>query len=149
MQSWGNDYQLHSIVGNSIDFVWELIAPYLADAVNYSDGKYSLEGVKKMIRDRQAFLFFVSNKTGVMGVLVLRINEYECSRRACLFLLGGKSLDEWMEFFEQIKKWVMQADCDAIELFGRPGWERKLEKFGFEKTHVLLRLNLKEKEHVR
>lgn len=138
------DFQLHCMSGQSVKMVWALIEPYLIEAIKFSDGKYSLPGIEKMLLEKHAILFFVTKENEVHGVLVLKINEYEKSKRACLFLLAGKELHDWICFLETIKKWVKDAGCDALELFGRIGWEKKLNKFGFEKTHVVMRLALKD-----
>ena len=144
MQLLDNGYQLNVIFGYAVEFIWDLVANHLQKGIEYADGKYSLAGIKKMIADKKAFLFYVVKEHYVMSVLVLKINEYECSKRACLFLLAGNDMKEWIGFLEIIKKWVKESGCDAIELFGRPGWEKKLKNKGFEKTHIILRMQLKD-----
>jgi hypothetical protein len=50
---------------------------------------------------------------------------------------AGQNPGHWLGHLDGIATWARAQGCAALELQGRPGWERLLE--GWEKTHVLLR----------
>ncbi len=48
-------------------------------------------------------------------------------------LLAGSNMDQWLEsFFERMQEFGKEWNCKYMDGFGRKGWARKLEQFGFK-----------------
>ena len=135
-------YRIEIATNNVLTHRWNAIEPLLKRALQYSDGKYSLPGIQSLLLNHHAVCWLALENTEIKGVLLTKINEFECSKRASLFMLAGDDLDKLMKLYPTIKNWALRMGCDALELFGRPGWEKKLKKYDFEKTHIVLRATL-------
>ena len=48
---------------------------------------------------------------------------------------GATNSQEWLDIIE---KWAEENDCDSIETYCRKGFIKKLEKFGYSNTYVVL-----------
>lgn len=135
---------LKIICGEAIDMISDLILDKINRAVEYSDEKYSNNDIVNMVKSREATLFYVIENGEIIACLVAKINTYPKSKRCCLFMISGDRIDEWISYLSEIKTWAISQGCDAFELLGRVGWERRLYSLGFEKTHVLLRSKIKD-----
>jgi hypothetical protein len=50
-----------------------------------------------------------------------------------LVTTAGDRLDEWVDELEQaLEVFACDWDCDVIQTRGRPGWFKKLKKYGYE-----------------
>lgn len=111
----------------TFDEEWERCKEYLSDAL--TDG-WTLDAVEHEIRQQRAVLWPMEKSAAVT-----QINEYPNGRVLRLWLAGG-DLDELLKFLPAADAYGKWQGCIAIELEGRPGWERVLP--GYTKRRVVL-----------
>lgn len=129
---------------SEIDFMWPYVLPYLEKGLPYLDGKYDLLDIKKLCLDNAMQLWVIYNEADVevKGIVLTELLTYPQSLRAGIFLVAGDDLDQVMQHLDTIINWARNNNADSIELYGRPGWEKILKKYEFEKTHIAMRLNI-------
>ena len=76
----------------------------------------------------------------IEAVCVTEIVSYPRERRCGLVFCAGDESGRWLHHLDAIADWARGQGCAALELQGRPGWERRLPEW--KKTHVLLRKRL-------
>lgn len=120
------------------------VGGYLEAALAYTDGKYNLQDTLEMILKGMQVLWVVYNeeKEKAIGALVTEILAYPRSKALCIFLLGGENFEQIVTAFPELKEYAVGVGCKTIEFYGRDGWEKTLNPIGFEKTHIVMRLNL-------
>jgi hypothetical protein len=111
----------------SFDDEWERCKPLLADAL--TDG-WTLDAVEREIRAGRAILWPMKR-----SACVTQIHEYPNGRVLRIWLAGGE-LDELMLYLSSADSYARWQGCKAVELEGRPGWERVLT--GYTKRRVVL-----------
>lgn len=134
---------VYGVLSTDIDLVWEQCVPYLKRALEYSDGKYSLESIKKGLESRSMQLW-IYMKGDIKACMVTQIVNYPIKKVCLIMFLGGSLMHEWLRFMTMIEEWSRSNKCDAMEIYGRPGWAKVL---GWEQIHVVIRKNLHESSH--
>lgn len=117
---------------------WQLVVPDLGKAIAHADGRYALEDVLAALlaRDMQLWIAVDSRSMAIAAVCVTEIVNYPQEKRCGLVFCAGRSVERWIRHLDEIEAWAREQECDALELQGRPGWERLLPDW--RKTHVLL-----------
>ena len=47
---------------------------------------------------------------------------------------------------KDIEKFAKEEDCQMMELIARPGWQKILNNYGYQRTHVVLEKKIKKEE---
>lgn len=134
---------VYGVLSSEIDSVWKECVPHLTRALEYSDNKYSLEHIKSSLESRSMQLW-VYLKDDIKACMVTQLVNYPTKRVCLILFLGGSLMHEWVRFMNLIEEWARSNRCEAIEIYGRPGWAKVL---GWEQIHVVLRKNLHESTH--
>jgi len=135
--------RLYGVAPDAVEGLWEQVAPILVKSLKYADSKYSLESIRHALirRDMQLWMYV---RDGIKACGVTQVVKYP-EKKVCVFMFAvGEVLSEWIQFDSLIEEWARDNQCDAIEIYGRPGWEKVL---GWERIHVVIRKNLHESTH--
>lgn len=131
-----------TLVGIPHDLVptlWPKIVGDMERACDRSDARYAAAHVLSALlrRDMQLWLAAGDGENPIEAVCVTEIVAYPREKRCGIVFCAGRNAARWLHHLEAIENWARKQGCAALELQGRPGWERLLE--GWDKTHVLLR----------
>lgn len=124
---------VRGVLAADIDSVWPEVNHLIERALEYADGKMSLEDVYVALRAKEYQLWLAPG-----GVWVTRIIIYPQSKRL-EFLVASGEWDDWDEHGWEVAAWARTLGCDAVELIGRPGWGRKS---GLEEIHRTFRVRI-------
>jgi len=131
--------RLAGVLKENVDKVWPEVEKYLSDAVDYSYGKWSLDFLKDSIKNESHQLYVVIDGD-VKAAIVTSITQCPNTRILSIDFCGGEGARDWATFaVDELAKWGRAIGCSAIEITGRPGWEKLL---GLKKIHVVLRKEL-------
>lgn len=121
------------VLSTQVDSVWPYAEQQIARALEYADGKITVDDVRNGLKSRDYQLWLVPG-----GVWVTRIIRYPQSTRLEILAAAGE-WDDWLKHGHAVADWARQNGCDAVELTGRPGWGRKT---GFEEIHRTFRVRI-------
>src|SRR3990167_913846 len=143
--SFINPYEM-----NYFNHVWHQISPIVTKALPYADGKYTLEDIYINIINKQMQLWVVSGSDeGPYSICITKMVNYPQKKVLNIMFCAGKHLPVWVHYIESLKEFARNNQCDAIEEYGRQGWSRYLEKWGFETLYTVCRYNLTTDEGAR
>lgn len=127
----------------AIDEMWPVVAPLIKKALPYAEGKLDLEDVKKALLSSDMQLWVACDSSGIFAACVTQIIKYPQSDWAVILFVGGIRIHELLNA-QIITDWAKDAGCSHIECWGRPGWERLLNRHGYpvQKIHTVLQLKL-------
>jgi hypothetical protein len=134
---------LQGVLSTHIDKVWDKVKPLLQKALDYSDGKYGLEDVYRALSQREMQLWLVFDERGeICAICITRVICYPREKRAAIVFASGTGVMEWVHHNETIQAWAKSEGCASLEIYGRPGWEKVLAPYGYQKIHTVLKVNL-------
>lgn len=83
-------------------------------------------------------LFIVMDDVGkIIGFASSAMVEYDEVKLLQVRMLAGDFFSEWIdEMHETLEKFARENDCNGLELIGRRGWVRKLERFGWREAFI-------------
>ena len=131
---------------------WPTVAPLLAPAIGFSNGRISLSSVFDWLVDQRYILWLayksyetynLDGQTKISAAFVTRESNYPCRKMLTIDLCGGTDMEQWVSEADRVfRAYAVAAGLDGVELFGRPGWTRALKNLGWTGGTVLLETNL-------
>ena len=116
--------------------------PLLREAVNgYSDNKYSKRSILKKLIDRTAVLWMTLVDGEPLAATVTWMDQYDLTKRLTIAFAGG-DLDALRGLYPHLEDYAKDAGCDAVEVWGRRGWERVGKEYGYDYIHSVVRKKL-------
>ena len=142
--------ELVYIPEDMVDGSWKHFEKDVADALARSNGYALASNIKQWIKDKKMqrwILWDNDNKEApYYGVVVTEILQRPLKRCLNIRIMTGHHREKWQHLIKNIEKFAWDNKCDSMELIARPGWQKVLSRFGYNRTHVLLEKNNKEKK---
>jgi hypothetical protein len=90
------------------------------------------------LMNNQEMLWVVAGDDGkVIGFCSSAFVEYDEVKLLQVRMLAGDFFSEWIEDMHSLlEKFAHENNCDGLELIGRRGWVRKLERFGWREAFI-------------
>lgn len=108
---------------DQIDAVWHEVAPHIQRGLEHGSN-YTLEDVREGLKNKTMQLWTWRDSI-VHAALVTTIQEDDI--KYCLYLaVGGSLMREWLPYQRVIESWAREHGCEEMQIYGRPGWGRKL-----------------------
>ncbi len=124
---------------------WDDIVPLLDKAMEYEDGKYSVDDVRDFVADNKAQVWVAIQSSHVLGVAVTQVVDYPQKSMLLILCLAGKYFDLWDNIVrDHLVPYAIGYDCDGIEFYGRKGWIRRAAHLGFVPVHHVYELKIKD-----
>ena len=114
---------------------WPTVEPLVLRALEHDDGCHTAASIRKALAAGKMQLWVDSSP--ITAICITEIVVYPATKRCNIFLLAGHDIDAWIWQLPALESWAREKGCSAMELQGRPGWERILP--GYVKTAVHLR----------
>lgn len=81
----------------------------------------------------------VTVNNALAGVVVTKATLYPKGTMLTITALTGDRLDDWMDLaYSTLTRSWKESGFLGLEEWGRDGWIRKLKKYGFQKSHILM-----------
>ena len=144
--------KLIRIPTQELDKVWGLVDKDIRQALAYSgqltDSEFVLETAKE---DKfQVWILWdeIQKKTvdKYFGVVVTEIIKRKFGKVCHIYIMTGKQRHKWQYLIKDIEDFAKKSDCRMMELIARPGWQRVLNNFGYNRTHVVLEKKIEQEE---
>lgn len=123
----------------------------LAPAVERSGGRHTVDSVMASIYGGYNALWFAFNDDGKsVGALVTEIETYPNRTMLNLIFCAGDDLEDWHEeMLDILEKYGRDNGCDGMELIGRYGWKKFLQKHGWEASYLVCQMSFDKEEEKR
>ena len=120
--------------------VWHIAAKMLGPAVARSGGRYDLKAVFRQVIEERAVLWLVTDdKKDVYCAFTTREAHYPRAKYLCVDFMGGEGLSEWAaDVCALLDRYAADSGLDGVEMYGREGWVRILQPFGWRRNGVML-----------
>ena len=120
----------------------------LEKPVSQSQDRLIVEDVYNAAKSGAYLLWIVIRDNSVIiATFTTRITAYPRRRSLCVDFVSGENMGLWLETaLDKISEHAVNCDCDLIEGYGRKGWERTLEKFGWRLAYPTYHKDLRSHE---
>tara|TARA_Y100000114_G_C11717986_1_gene306974 strand:+ start:498 stop:929 length:432 start_codon:yes stop_codon:yes gene_type:complete len=139
--------ELVYIPNDLVDSAWKNVEKDIADALARSNGYALAANIKQWIKDKKMQLWILwdkEDKNQYYGVVVTEILQRPLKRCLNIRIMTGHHREKWQHLIKNIEKFAWDNKCDSMELIARPGWQKDLSKYGYQRTHVVLEKHKKE-----
>ena len=124
-----------------VNQVWHLVEPYIADAMEYSCGDYTVDQVKTLVVMGHWTLLVAVDDDGVKGAATVSFSNRPSDRVAFITSIGGKLISN-PDTFEQLKQLLAGTGATYIEGAARESIARLWSRYGFEEKYRILGVKL-------
>ncbi len=133
---------LVTVQKEGIDQKWDEVEPLIKKVLIKQQNGYTIDNIKEMLLKEELQLWTSYDETQIQGICITHIAIYPQHKICEVFMCAGQEIDSWLDFIEQIQTWAKSLNCDFMEIQGRRGWERKMQKYGYSFENVILRKEL-------
>ena len=126
-----------------IEMIWPKIESYMKGAADYTHGRFTVDNIKHDLLQKQDSqqLWIAFNSEGFFGAVITEVWQYPQLKALIMHFTGGRKLLKWKQpMLELLQKFARDNDCEIIESYGRPGWEKIFENDGYKKQFVFYEL---------
>lgn len=135
--------QIVAIESKQINNIWPRVKDQIDSALKRSKGELSLETLKNRLLNKESLLLLATDNLVILASIVCELVDTDNGRVCHIVAAGGKNADTWLdEWYNQIVPIAKDQGCVRISLNGRKGWEKKLNKYGFEYAYTTLHREL-------
>jgi hypothetical protein len=144
--------KLVNIPSSNLDDVWSLVKKDISEALSYSGNHTDAQFVYESIKENKMQLWVVWDKDKpttlekYYGVVVTEVVQRKLKRSCQIFIMTGKHRQKWQHLISVLEDFAEEQECQQMELFARPGWQKILQNYNYKKTHVVLEKPIIKKE---
>ena len=130
---------LQGVVYSDIPYIWDSVKHHIDRSLEYSNGRYDLPSVRKLLDSRAAQLW-LDVEDGIQSAGVTEIINYPLKKVCTVLFAGGQNLNNFRTNIRRIEEWAKAQGCDDVDVIGRKGWIKVLD--GYKPIHTTLSKSL-------
>ena len=144
--------KLVNIPSSNLDDVWSLVKKDISQALSYSGNHTDAQFVYDCVKEKKMQLWVVWDKDKpttlekYYGVVVTEVVQRKLKRSCQIFIMTGKHRQKWQHLISVLEDFAEEQECQQMELFARPGWQKILQNYNYKRTHVVLEKPIIKKE---
>lgn len=126
----------------NVSYVIPALIQYLEKSEHWSGGRAKIDDIVRFVMNGQMQLWavFDPQDNRIYGFVITEIKPYPRKTMLVVQYCAGES--NHMQYgedviFSVLDKFAVDAGCNGIEFFGRPGWEPHVKKRGYTKKTVV------------
>jgi len=125
-----------------VNYTWDKVEGFLADALVHSKGDYTVEQVKVFVtQGRWALIVAVDDSGSIHGAATVEFFNRPDDRVAFITAIGGKLVSS-ADTFEQLRTYAKSMGATAIEGAARESIARLWRRYGFEEKYRIVGVKL-------
>ena len=123
---------------------WPELEPFVTDALSYDlYNSVTLDELKRQIETGYARTLLCADDARLQSVTIVQLFKNTHDERILhVVCTAGEDSNAWLAtLIDSLRDMAKQESCDAVTMAGRPGWARKLTRYGFKTDQVHMRLD--------
>lgn len=128
----------------AVGHVWKDVEKVLEKSVATIKDKSGTIDILDGIYDNTYVLWVVlDEQDNVIAAFTTRLIVYPQRKALALDWVGGTRMKEWEDqLIDTMRRYANELDCSHLEGYGRKGWGRALQKYGFYPEYIAYRMEL-------
>lgn len=132
---------VHVVDLGHVHKVWPTVEQFIASALEYAQGDYTLESAKTLLATGQWMLIVAVDEEGVQGAATAFMFNRPHDRVAFITAIGGKLISN-PDTFAQLKQIFASYGATCIEGAARESIARLWSRYGFEEKYRIVGVKL-------
>ena len=144
--------KLVSIPIQELDKVWSLVEKDIKGALAYSSQLTDSDFVYDLAKKGNFQIWVLWHKDEKItskkyyGVVVTEIIQRKFGKVCHIYIMTGRQRLKWQHLISVLEDFAEEQECQQMELFARPGWQKILQNYNYKRTHVVLEKQIIKKE---
>ena len=128
----------------AVRLVWKDVDRVLNKSVATVKDKSDMIDILDGVFDGTYALWVVLDEDdSIVAAFTTRLIVYPSRRALALDWVGGTRMKEWADqMIDTMRQYAREVGCEHLEGYGRKGWGRFLEKYGFYPEYIAYRMEL-------
>jgi hypothetical protein len=128
----------------AVRLVWKDVDRVLNKSVATVKDKSDMIDILDGVFDGTYALWVVLDEDdSIVAAFTTRLIVYPSRRALALDWVGGTRMKEWADqMIDTMRQYASEVGCEHLEGYGRKGWGRFLEKYGFYPEYIAYRMEL-------
>lgn len=132
-------YTVELLSQEKFDLYWPRISKELDTIPHIWSTWWTKDYIREVGMTGQWQVWGIGTEQTITGVIFTQVLTYPARKLFQVVLAFGTGFDEILETIDQVfSNYAKRMDCDLIEIVGRSGWERKLQRLGFKKVTTVV-----------
>ena len=129
---------------DAVRMVWKDVDRVLRKSVATVKNKSDVIDILDGMFDGTYVLWVVlDDDNSIVAAFTTRLIVYPQRRALALDWVGGTRMKEWADqMIDTMMRYAGELGCEHLEGYGRKGWGRFLEKYGFYPEYIAYRMEL-------
>lgn len=89
--------------------------------------------------NREMVLWLALEDKVPAGCMIGMIAPRKRATLAVVVVLGGADFDNWLRFEPEVCAWAAENGAQAVEFYGRKGWEKRAAPMGYKVAYTVYR----------
>ncbi len=123
--------------GGDIDTVWPKVAPLIQQAIHYNSRGEDIEQVRGHCKEGKRQLWVITDAAQVLAAVITQIDDNNGKKIGIIVYAGGEGARHWVHYYESWREYFRERGCTELEVIGRKGWKKLLEKYGLKQRAVI------------
>lgn len=134
------DYEILYTPIEVVENIWPSVEGYIESALKHSIGEYITTDILDQLLKGQMQLWCVGNGTSIIAAYTTQLKNYPQRKVLLVHTVGGSRFLEWGRLMEEsLYQLAKLQNCSHLEVYGRKGWSRLLERqANFKQQYVVL-----------
>lgn len=129
------DHEILGVAPGAVGAVWPHVLPFIERSRAAVPAMVAARELAEDIRARAErgvyHVWAVYRDQALIGAFVTSLDSYARLRVCTIQYLAGHDMDAWIDLLDAtVCEWAAINGCAQVELRGRPGWGRKVERLG-------------------
>jgi len=118
---------------------WPLVEHWVVAALEGRCIAYTSADLYAECLARELQLWLALEDETPQAVAITRLDVSERAKVCTVLVTSGEEMTAWLHFEADVAAWAAAQDCDAVEAWGRKGWERPLKSRGYTPVYTIYR----------
>lgn len=116
--------------------IWRDAEPLIRQALRHSDGRYGTTDIRQCLLNGEMHLWLVM-EGAIKATVITQTLQFPRKKIGLIFLTAGNDMAGWIHLLKDIERCMKAQGCAAVELYGRPGWQKVLPDY--QRDKIVLR----------
>lgn len=124
-----------------VNRVWGAAEPFLDNALEWSNGEYTVEHAQALVTTGQWMLLVATEDGKIHGAATITFFNRPTDRVAFITAIGGAGISS-PDMFEQLKGFALSQGATALEGAARDSVARLWRRYGFAEKYKIVGVKL-------